>query len=73
MGKRKKVDVIATTVTRFGHKALASDDDAPARLSDDAMIRCIGCKSLVAASKAVLVERGRWACLRCVGERRRAR
>ena len=73
MGKRKKVDIIATTQTRFAHKALASDDDAAPRLPDTAMIRCVGCKSLVSVGKAVLVERGRWACLRCVGERRRAR
>ena len=73
MGKRKNVDIVATTQSRFAHKALASDDDAAPRMSDSAMIRCIACKSLVTVGKAVLVERGRWACLRCVGERRRAR
>ena len=73
MGRRKKVDIVATTATRFGHKALASDDDAADRLPDTASIRCIACKSLVTVGKAALVERGRWACLRCVGERRRAR
>ena len=46
MGKRKNVDIVATTVSRYGHKALASDDDAAPRLPDTAMIRCVGCKSL---------------------------
>ena len=70
MGKRRNVDIVATTMTRHQHKALPSDDDAaPDRMPEDAMIRCIGCKERVPAAKAALIERGRWACRPCITKR----
>ena len=73
MGRRKRVDIVATTATRFSHIARASADDAAPRLPHSAKIRCVACKGIVAVGRASLIERGRWACRKCVAEKERAR
>ena len=73
MGRRKNVDIVATTARLCSHKERPSDDDAAPRLADSATIRCVACKGLVAVGKAVVVERGRWVCKPCIAKKERAR
>ena len=71
MGKRRNVDIVATSITRHhGSRPPPWEDKRPVKLEGSALVRCVECKEVGPARKAVTAGDGRWKCKRCINRKR---
>ena len=69
--RASRVDIVATTATRYRDYHGKPDDDQPAAIADSTLVRCVRCKRHVTVSLSTkLVHRDdeSWACNRCIAD-----